>query len=392
MIRPCIAFFSLFAVILFAFPTSALASDRCPVNPTFGGPPRPFSCTCDGRSWAAVEASFDGDTTIQDASSACSSACQSVDAESKWELFCPGQTDPVSQGSFTPEAEEPGESKPLTVPDLSIPIPGLEFEPAREEGDFIVSPYIYQYVRAIYSLMIVIGSITTVLAVMIAGLRWMVARGNSGSIEAARKQMGSSLLSLFILLGVVTITNIVDPSLTRLTSLYIPKVGNIPYDNIFHGDAFSIEPPAGTDFSGVSHWQDCMLRTFGASKEEVESRLVTISCAGKSVRVHEIVEDDFQAACDALSRTTYAVNSAGTYNWRANRNNPRALSFHSWGVAIDINPSTNPNCPVGETCEFDLTKEAVKAFTGNGFSWGGDWSSLKDYMHFSSNKYCGGGR
>jgi hypothetical protein len=27
---------------------------------------------------------------------------------------------------------------------------------------------------------------------------------------------------------------------------------------------------------------------------------------------------------------------------------------------------------------------AARAFTANGFYWGGRWSSLKDYMHFSS--------
>jgi hypothetical protein len=26
---------------------------------------------------------------------------------------------------------------------------------------------------------------------------------------------------------------------------------------------------------------------------------------------------------------------------------------------------------------------AVRAFTSNGFYWGGGWMSLKDYMHFS---------
>ena len=27
---------------------------------------------------------------------------------------------------------------------------------------------------------------------------------------------------------------------------------------------------------------------------------------------------------------------------------------------------------------------AVRAFTGNGFHWGGRWNTLKDYMHFST--------
>jgi hypothetical protein len=77
--------------------------------------------------------------------------------------------------------------------------------------------------------------------------------------------------------------------------------------------------------------------------------------------------------------------SGGTYNCRkiAGSNN---YSLHSYGLALDLNPSKNPYSST-------LTTDMPKAFrddikrikTGNGkqvFEWGGDWSGRKDAMHW----------
>lgn len=53
-----------------------------------------------------------------------------------------------------------------------------------------------------------------------------------------------------------------------------------------------------------------------------------------------------------------------------------STSLHSWGLAIDINASTNkfgkpPN----------MSQELVKAFKDAGFDWGGSWKK-PDGMHF----------
>lgn len=70
------------------------------------------------------------------------------------------------------------------------------------------------------------------------------------------------------------------------------------------------------------------------------------------------------------------------------------LSWHAYGRAIDINPLQNPYVrgevllpPGGRfdssrpgTCSEDSLP--VRLFKAQGFIWGGDWTSLKDYMHF----------
>ncbi|WP_436521288.1 M15 family metallopeptidase [Actinoplanes sp. HUAS TT8] len=81
---------------------------------------------------------------------------------------------------------------------------------------------------------------------------------------------------------------------------------------------------------------------------------------------------------------------AGTTRW----------SQHAYGLAIDINPRQNPmirgtylDPPHSEPwiprapyrTGMIHPSGAEKAFTTNGFAWGGRWNTLKDYMHFSPN-------
>lgn len=74
-------------------------------------------------------------------------------------------------------------------------------------------------------------------------------------------------------------------------------------------------------------------------------------------------------------------------------------SMHAYGLAIDINPLYNPQVlsdgtvlPIAGAAyadregsflyKIDENDYAYKLFTSHGFTWGGDWSSSKDYQHF----------
>jgi hypothetical protein len=74
---------------------------------------------------------------------------------------------------------------------------------------------------------------------------------------------------------------------------------------------------------------------------------------------------------------------------------------HAYGLAVDINPFENPEIQDGQVdpaaaaawadrsrVSPAMIKEgdaAWRAFRAIGWTWGGDWRSLKDYMHFSAN-------
>lgn len=69
----------------------------------------------------------------------------------------------------------------------------------------------------------------------------------------------------------------------------------------------------------------------------------------------------------------------GCFNIRQKRGGS-SLSLHSWGLAIDINASSNhygahPTMP----------REVVEIFHAEGFDWGGEWST-PDGMHFQLSR------
>lgn len=92
-------------------------------------------------------------------------------------------------------------------------------------------------------------------------------------------------------------------------------------------------------------------------------------------------------------------NTTGSYACRPVARGT-SWSEHAYGRAIDVNPFQNPYVkgdvvlPELATAYADRSRvlpgmilpgsAVVKAFAANGFSWGGDYRSLKDWMHFST--------
>jgi hypothetical protein len=77
-------------------------------------------------------------------------------------------------------------------------------------------------------------------------------------------------------------------------------------------------------------------------------------------------------------------------------------SMHAYGRAIDVNPIENPYVSAGGGVAHRASRPyvdrtrirpgmayrggtLVDAFTAIGWGWGGAWSRVKDYQHFSSN-------
>ena len=94
-------------------------------------------------------------------------------------------------------------------------------------------------------------------------------------------------------------------------------------------------------------------------------------------------------------------NNTSCFNYRV-VDGTTNLSKHAMGLALDINPFYNPYVtypngsirisPVGSEPYADRTADfpykidendlCYKLFTEHGFTWGGNWNSLKDYQHF----------
>jgi D-alanyl-D-alanine carboxypeptidase len=139
-------------------------------------------------------------------------------------------------------------------------------------------------------------------------------------------------------------------------------------------------------------------KSVGQAVFEIFNRLHT----DKSYAFERIELIDKYGGDDRASMTS---NNTSAYNCRVVAGTTH-LSAHAKGFAIDINPFTNPyvdatlTSPPGAEA-FDTPKEReaaknhpgmilrsgvlVKAFKAKGWKWGGDWTSYKDYQHFSAN-------
>lgn len=86
-------------------------------------------------------------------------------------------------------------------------------------------------------------------------------------------------------------------------------------------------------------------------------------------------------------------NNTSAFNYRTIDGTDK-LSNHALGRAIDINPFINPFIKKGKTkpsgAKYDpkvpgtITKDSplARLFKKQGWQWGGDWKSSKDYQHF----------
>ena len=113
-----------------------------------------------------------------------------------------------------------------------------------------------------------------------------------------------------------------------------------------------------------------------------------------------VLIDDY----DAVDEKSMTANNSSCFCYR-NVSGTTTISKHGRGLAVDINTLYNPYVKVrdGKThvepeagrpyinnrdkrtdipFKIDRNDLAYKVFTAEGFSWGGNWNSVKDYQHF----------
>jgi hypothetical protein len=95
-------------------------------------------------------------------------------------------------------------------------------------------------------------------------------------------------------------------------------------------------------------------------------------------------------------------NNSSAFCFRPNTNRPNVVSNHGLGLAIDLNTRLNPFVKGDKIAPSNARQFAdrslkmqgmiqsgdavVTAFKKRGFTWGGDWTSLKDYQHFEFDR------
>ncbi len=131
--------------------------------------------------------------------------------------------------------------------------------------------------------------------------------------------------------------------------------------------------------------------------EEIVGVFEAIFDAGFPIERMELI--DVYEGDDLLS---IAANNTSGFNCREVLNRPGVWSNHAIGTAIDINPVQNPYLsrngevlPIDGEAFLDRSQQAkggiyigdavTEAFTAIGWGWGGNWTSSKDWQHFSAS-------
>lgn len=120
---------------------------------------------------------------------------------------------------------------------------------------------------------------------------------------------------------------------------------------------------------------------------------------GRLPQVHKKVVPHIKLAFELFEKFGVAdeIYKIWFFNYRHQRHDPnRPLSMHSWGIACDINPRENYAwSPQGTEKEVHpytegwrkkyprgISQTLMLCMKKAGFSWGGNWPSFRDPMHF----------
>jgi hypothetical protein len=146
----------------------------------------------------------------------------------------------------------------------------------------------------------------------------------------------------------------------------------------------------------------------GLTRGEIERRLVRVNFLGKNISVHRDIAASLERAGAAIRKAAAgegpasetavfiaSISQIGAYNWREIRGSQR-MSYHSWGLAVDIqgaNPedravywlwerSRNENWMlIPPRQRWKPPDTVIRAFENEGYVWGGKWT-FYDNMHF----------
>jgi D-alanyl-D-alanine carboxypeptidase-like protein len=187
----------------------------------------------------------------------------------------------------------------------------------------------------------------------------------------------------------------------------------------FHAKVQPIPAAVRAQMTGVSWRRGCPVPLS-------DLRLLTLTYRGFDGRAHSgqlVANRDAAATLVSVFRRLYAVDfpirrmrlvdayggddyrsieadNTSAFNCRAATGSTH-WSQHAYGRAIDVNPIENPYVSGGasshpaSTPYLDRSRHRpgmayegsvlVESFRAAGWGWGGNWTGIKDYQHFSSN-------
>lgn len=108
---------------------------------------------------------------------------------------------------------------------------------------------------------------------------------------------------------------------------------------------------------------------------------------GGQIQVRSSAIEAAKALNSVLVRNNYRTyyNHTGAYNCRMSKGASGGWSLHAYGIAVDLNWLWNPFGGSRHHIPTHVARAITNIRTKNGrqvWTWGGDWSGTRDWMHF----------
>lgn len=185
-----------------------------------------------------------------------------------------------------------------------------------------------------------------------------------------------------------SIETISEPLKARINGLSYKEDCIVPYDDLRYLKVLYV------DFNGDTQVGEIICnQAIAKDLIEIFESLYEAKYQIEQIKLIDEFDADDDISCEE--------NNTSCFNYRMIGGTNR-LSNHAYGLAIDINPVYNPyvtypngverispqkSIPYGDRSadfphKIDENDLCYKLFIEHGFTWGGDWKSIKDYQHF----------
>jgi|GEM_PF-1482549 len=193
------------------------------------GDPNAYCCLCQqGGSYRAVGTPGMNTTTLQ---LTCDDLTKLDKTLSSCQLFTGGTCSSEAATKKIAELNKGVNKIPVTPPKNAIVIPGFTAFTTDLKLDktnsFYQIPWIAEYISAIYKFGVGVAVVLAIAMVVFGGFVWLTAGGNAQQVTTAKGYILGALGGVVIALGSYSILYLVNPNLSRLSSIMVPYVQNI---------------------------------------------------------------------------------------------------------------------------------------------------------------------
>jgi hypothetical protein len=161
----------------------------------------------------------------------------------------------------TTTASTATEKKSMLVPNLSVDVPTITFSTIIEKNGSLHINYIGDYISGMYVYLLQIGTIISIIMIMIGGLQWTMSGGSmmgdyqKSSATGAKKRITNAVSGLVLLLSVYMLLFIINPELIGLKPVVLTNVEYIALSNETSDDFYENFETVARIGNGVG-WND----------------------------------------------------------------------------------------------------------------------------------------